>query len=174
MELRIEPDLKYCVSCREEYRADITTCADCGKELITGSEFLAREAELQSRRASRSMEIHPEDDLVTLRKGPVLIVKEFQQILARYRIPALAVGAEGGCGKGCCAELSLQVRRQDAAEAIDVLQREHARSTGLEEHDTAHTDAVFDPQAAETTCPACGCRFATTTTVCPECGLCFA
>ena len=78
------------------------------------------------------------------------------------------------CGKGCCGpELYLQIKKEDMLLADEVLAREFIKSTALDSHDLSNAAAVFDERAAETVCPACGCRFSPTVGACPECGLCF-
>ncbi|MFP7756123.1 hypothetical protein ACLG6S_16000 [Thermodesulfobacteriota bacterium B35] len=176
MELFIDPELKYCPQCHDEYRADIVTCAECGVELLTGVEMQALQEERHRRKAGRPRQIGPDEELVAVRRGPVLQIKELQVILGEHDIPSLAVKEGGaGCGKGCCGtDLILRVRADDASEVMRILAEEHVRGTALTEHDTSHLNAVFNTAAQEATCPACGCRFPTTTTTCPECGLCFA
>ncbi len=176
MKLSIDPELKYCPRCNDEYRADIVTCAECGVELLTGNQMEAMLEERRRGRKGRSMEIGPGEELVAVRSGPVLQIKELQVILEDHGIPSLVVKAGGGgCGKGCCGtDLVLQVRMDDAREVVRILEEEHVRGTGLAEYDTSHADAVFNTAAEQATCPACGCTFPTTTTTCPECGLCFA
>ena len=175
MNLRIEDDLKYCPRCQDEYRAEIETCATCEIQLLTGVAMRALVEEKQQSKAGRSMEITPEDELVDIRKGPVLTMKQLQKVLADEHLPSLVVKEEGGCGQGCCGtDLLLRVRMADIQEVMAVLEREHVRSTGLEDHDTTHAGAVFNTRAEQATCPACGCTFPTTTPSCPDCGLCFA
>jgi len=94
--------------------------------------------------------------------------------LREERIPAILVGDEDGCGRGCCGpELYLQIKEEDLQPASEVLTREFIESTALDSHDLSNAHAVFDHLAAETVCPACGCRFSPTVGACPECGLCF-
>ena len=176
MELFIDPDLKYCPRCNDEYRADIVTCAECGVELLTGRQMQAMLEKRRQGRAAGAVPIRPDEELVDVRRGAVLQIKELQVILGEHGIPSLAVGeGGGGCGKGCCGtDLVLRVRPGDAPEVARILEEEYIRGTALAEHDGGHLDAVFDMDAQQATCPACGCRFATTTTTCPECGLCFA
>mgnify|MGYP000721968206 CR=1 FL=1 len=82
---------------------------------------------------------------------------------------------EDGSNCGCRGpEVELRVRESDLAEAMRILAEEYWQSTGLAEHDLKFAGAVFDAEAAEATCPACGCQFATHSTTCPDCGLCFA
>jgi hypothetical protein len=175
MDLIIDPDLKYCPRCHGEYRAEITTCADCNLELLTGTQMLEMEEQRKKKRAARSMELHPDDEMVNVRKGPVIQMKELQILLEREGIPSLTIKDEGNCGRGCCGtDLILRVRMSDIHDVFAVLEEEHVRSTGLEDHDTSNVDAVFDTAAGQATCPACGCTFSTTQPTCPDCGLCFA
>ncbi len=175
MELRIEDELKYCPGCRDEYRAEIETCAACNLQLLTGTAMRALLEEKQQGRAGRSTEISPDDELVDIRKGPVMQMKELQQVLAAQSLPSLTVKEASGCGKGCCGtDLVLRVRMADIQDVMAILEEEHIRSTGLSDHDTSHAGAVFNTHAEQATCPACGCTFPTTTPTCPDCGLCFA
>ncbi len=171
----IDPELKYCPRCNDEYRAEITTCATCEIELLTGTQMLELEKQKQQKKANRSMELSPDDEMVNIRKGPVIQMKELQILLEREGIPSLAVADEGGCGQGCCGtDLLLQVRMSDVQDVLAILAREHVRSTALEDHDTTYAGAVFNTAAENATCPACGCSFPTTQAECPDCGLCFA
>lgn len=170
-----DPELNYCPVCDEEYRADIGMCADCLVALVSGRERIADEQKVWQQRATRSMELSAEDDLVGVRKGPLLEMKKLQQLLARERIPSLIAAEKSGtCGKGCCGtEMFLQIRRADGEEALQVLARDFQRSTALDHHDLSHVRSVYDSQAGQTMCPACGFRFSPTTATCPDCGLCF-
>lgn len=172
MQQSIDPELQYCPRCHDEYRADIRTCAACGVALIRGAEVLAQADSRQQ--ALRSLEIHADEPVLSIRKGPVLQIKELQAYLLRHGLPSLAV-KEGSGSCGCRgAELVLQVRESDLQEVMDALEQEYRRSTGLADHDTRFVGAIYDVQAAEAVCPACGHRFSTEATACPDCGLCFA
>ena len=171
----IDPELKYCPKCNDEYRAEITTCAACEVELLTGVQMQELEQQKQQNKAARNMELSPDDEMVNIRKGPVMQMKELQILLEREGIPSLAVKEGGSCGQGCCGtDLLVQVRMSDVQEVIAILDQEHARSTGLAGHDTTHSGAVFNTAAENATCPACGCSFSTSQATCPDCGLCFA
>ena len=175
MKLIIDPDLKYCPGCNDEYRAEITTCAECNLELLTGEQMEKLVQQKEQKKSARSMELSPDDEMVTIRKGPVLQMKELQIVLEREGIPSLTIKDDGSCGKGCCGtELLLQVRMDDIQDVFAILEQEHVRSTGLEDHDTSNAGAVFNTAAEKATCPACGCSFPTTQSCCPDCGLCFA
>lgn len=170
----VDRDMNYCPACGDEYRPEITLCAGCSVALISGREKLKNVSEQQDQLAGRSMELLPDDELVGIRKGPLKDIKTLQKLLATHRIPSLIAGEENSCKKTCCGpELYLQVKREDVEAATAVLTRDFIRSTALEDHDLRNAYAVFDHQASETVCPACGCRFSPTVGACPDCGLCF-
>ncbi len=171
----IEPDLKYCLRCEDEYRADIERCGVCGDPLVTGREVQTRQAAQRERIAGRMREIGPDDELVVLRTGPLRDMKHLENLLRAERIPVVIAGDDKSCGKGCCpSTFFLQVRSDDSRDAYTVLEREFRTSTGLDSHDAGGGgDALFDERAGVACCPACGTSFATTTTTCPDCGLCF-
>ncbi len=170
-----DPDLNYCPVCDEEYRSDIKKCADCAVDLVAGQVKIAAEQGLMAKKSARSMELSEDDDLVNIRKGTLLEMKKLKQLLAKEYIPSLIVGEKtGNCGKGCCArELFLQIKRADGEEASAILARDFKRTTGLDHHDLSHAGSVYNPDAGQTVCPACGFRFSPTTSTCPDCGLCF-
>lgn len=176
MELRIEPHLKYCPHCRDEYRAEIATCASCQRTLLTGREMQDLVRQIFPNGTRRSMAIKADDDLTTILQGPLLQLKQVQALLSRHKIPSLLVNEDGtDCNKGCCGPtVVLQVKADDLEAAVHILQQEHVRSTGLAGHDHSHVGAVYDIRAEEATCPACGFVFPTSESACPDCGLQFA
>ncbi|MEN8258604.1 MAG: hypothetical protein ABFS09_12150 [Thermodesulfobacteriota bacterium] len=173
--MRYESDLKYCPQCQDEYRADIESCAACKITLLTGSEMLDMVSNSQQARNSRLGELGAGDDIVTIHKGPLADLKKLEKAFARENIGMMIVGDEGGCNKGCCpSTFFLQVRREDAQAAHALIQEDFRQLTGIDDHDTRHSDAVFNQEDGQATCPACGFEFETSTTTCPDCGLCFA
>ena len=171
----IDPAMHYCQSCNAEYRLNMPTCPVCGIPLISGSEKLEILARENERHAGRSMVLEAGAELVRIRQGPLAEMKYLQKVLAQGFIPGLISGDDsGGCGKGCCGpEMYLQIRKDDVGPALEILAKEFVRSTALDSHDLSNAAAVFDPTAAETVCPACGCTFSPTLGACPGCGLCF-
>lgn len=169
----IDREMLYCPSCGDEYVPGTADCASCRVPLISGEEQLSRLTSREANLSSRSMDISPEDDLVNIRKGSLHDMKQLRLVLAEERIPALIAGDES-CGRGCCGpELLLRIKRVDVDEALKVLAKDFIKSTALDSHDLSNAQAVFDHQAAETVCPACGCRFSPTVGACPDCGLSF-
>jgi uncharacterized protein (UPF0212 family) len=169
-----DPELKYCPQCHDEYRAEIVRCAACGVELLTGSQMMNLAAGKQVQRERRADALSPADDLVAIHKAPLTDIRHLEGLLRQEQIPCLVAGDEKSCGKGCCpTNFFLQVRREDAMDAFRVIEAVHARNTALHHHDTSHSHGVFNADAGEATCPACGHKFPTAFTTCPDCGLCF-
>jgi hypothetical protein len=98
--LGIDPEMNYCPTCGDEYRADMKRCAGCGDELVSGAEKLEHLLVKEHAFNARSMKISGSDQLVTVRTGKLRDLKPLQILLARDRIPALLAGEAGGCGKG--------------------------------------------------------------------------
>jgi len=169
----IDPEMKYCPKCRDEYMPHAQNCAACQIVLITGSELQQMEEQRNQRLAQRGGEITPEDDIVTIHRAVLAEIKVLEALLANERIAVLVTG-EKSCGKGCCpTSFDLNVRREDALEALQIIEREFERTTGINGHDRSTAEAVFNPSAMLVQCPACGTAFNPATPECPECGLCF-
>jgi rubrerythrin len=170
----IERDLKYCPKCRDEYRAEAETCATCTIALVWGAELVVMESNNGASRRNRKGPLTPDDELVVVFQGALGDLKHLKDLLEAEQIGALISKEAGGCASGGCApKFQLQVRQEEVRDALEVLAQEHRRATALAEHDATHAGAVFNPEAGEAVCPACGFAFATTTTTCPDCGLCF-
>ena len=170
----VDPEMYYCSSCNSEFRLDVSICPTCRIPLVSGTEKLTQLAQEEERRSGRCLEIVPGDELVSIRKGPLRDMKHLLTVLEKGYVPGLISGEEGGCSKGCCApELYLQIRKDDVGPALEILAKDFVRSTALDSHDLCNATAVFDATAAETLCPACGCRFSPSVGACPDCGLCF-
>ncbi len=170
----IDPSMFYCPACGAEYRLDLDSCVTCRVPLTKGHDKMALAARERELRAGRSRDLEPDEKLVSLRKGPLPDMKYLQKILAKDAIPAMVVGDPGGCGQGCKGpEMYLRIREEDVEAALAILARDFVRTTALDSDDLRHAHAVFDPHAAETLCPACGCTFSPSIGACPECGLSF-
>jgi len=170
----IDPELKYCPRCDDEYRSEIEQCAVCEVPLITGTERMAMEAARQQRLAGRTGELSLDDDLVTVHRGTLHDIKQLEVLLEKEKIGVLPVGDDKSCGKGCCPSyFDLKVRREDAREAVQIIEEVFRKNTGLDGYDLSHSESVFNPYASEAVCPACGAKFSTSITTCPDCGLCF-
>jgi len=168
-----EAELKYCPKCNSEYRPEIVICPACQCDLISGRELLARHDEQQKERDGRRVELSADDDLVTVRRGALAEMRVYEELLAKERIGSLLAGDESSCGKGCCGgSFDLIVRREDAHDAVEIIEAEIRRTAVIDVDGPGPNDSVFDPLASENTCPACGHCFSGGTE-CPDCGLCF-
>jgi len=166
----IDPELKYCPDCKDEYRADFSICAACDKELISGADLLTNEGNKEPE-IQGSFKITEDDTLVVLQKGSLLDMKNMKRILAEASIDAILTKDDN---KGCCGvDMYLHIRLQDQDRAVTVLNSEFEKTTELHQYDLSTADAVFDPGAAMTVCPACGNEFMPTSSACPDCGLQF-
>lgn len=167
--------LKYCPVCGGEFRAEIESCGLCQVALLTGGEMQARESEMEARRQNRSGALSGGEDLVPIQRAPLADLRSLETLLGRERI-AVRISAEGpSCGKGCSpGNFLLEVSRDDAPDAARIVEAEYRRMTRLDDHGPINTDAVFNPEAEEVVCPACGHSFSPTSSECPDCGLSFA
>lgn len=170
----IDPELNYCPDCRDEYRADIERCGVCGMELVNGKQFMNMNKSNEEKRAARKGDLTPDDEVVNLQAGPLGDMRHLEDLLKTERIGTMIIGDERNCGKGCCpSNFFLQVRKEDAPDAYAIIQAEHQRMTAMNDHDDEHIDNIFNADAGQATCPACGFSFQTSTSTCPDCGLCF-
>ncbi len=176
----IDPELKYCPKCNDEYLAEIIMCAVCEVELLTGEQLTKIVEERQKKLASRSGELSQDDDLVVIRRGKLHEMQYFEQILEKEKIGSLLAGDMRSCGQDRFGNThshpttyDLQVKREEAAEALQLIEVEHRKETHLDQHDNLNGDAIFNPAAEEANCPACGHTFPTTEKICPDCGLGF-
>ena len=170
----IDPELKYCTRCNDEYRAEIVKCACCGIPLLSGAELLESRKSQAGQLNKRLGALTAADELVSIHQGSSSELKAFESLLQRENIGAMIVDKSKGCGKGCCGTtLDLMVRKEDASDAYHLVQASLDKTRALDDHDLSGCDAVVDMDAGEATCPACGFTFQTSTTTCPDCGLCF-
>jgi len=170
----IDPDLKYCPECDDEYRAEIEKCAACGIDLITGQQKIEKEEVRRKMLEARSTELSPDDDLVAIRRGPLADMRHLADLLHNENIGTLLAGDDNSCGQRCCPSVyNLLVKREDGMDALHIVEEEHKKVTGLAHHEGTNGDAIFNPHENEAKCPACGHSFSTTQTECPDCGLSF-
>lgn len=170
----IDPELRYCPKCKDEYMAHVVNCAACEIPLISGTEMLAIEQSHHARRAQRATAISADDDIVTIHQAQLGEIRRLEDLLAAEGIAYLISGDDKACGQGCCpSSFLLSVLREDALDAFKIIQQEFERTTGLSDHDHTHAEAVFNPASLLVKCPACGATFTPTGPECPDCGLCF-
>lgn len=171
----IDPELKYCVRCDDEYLSHIEKCGVCGDALVSGAALLAMKQEQKRFTDSRRGALTEQDDIVTIFKAPLGEIKRLELQLNNHNIGTLVIGEGPSCGKGCCGggNAELLVRREDFADAMVLINEDFERMTALTDHNAAFAEHTLDPAAELATCPACGFSFAATSDTCPDCGLCF-
>lgn len=98
----IDPDLKYCPKCKDEYRAEIVLCADCGVTLLKGSEMLSNKNPAQIRKDSRRGELKAGEELVVIHKGALNELKAIEKELKTENIGVLLSKEGGGSCSGSC------------------------------------------------------------------------
>ncbi|MEJ2690900.1 MAG: hypothetical protein P8130_13335 [Deltaproteobacteria bacterium] len=169
-----DPELKYCPKCKDEYMSHAANCAACQITLISGSDMQAIEQNIQTRRSERAATISADDDIVAIHHAGIGEIRRLEELLAAENIAVLIVGDDQSCGGGCCpGSFYLNVLREDALDAIRIIDQEFDRTTGFSDHDISNAEAVFNPAALVAKCPACGASFTPDGPECPECGLCF-
>ena len=176
----VEPDLKYCPKCDDEYRAEIEKCAACCVELITGQQKIELQEAQRKKLESRVSDLSPDDELATIRRGPLPEMRYLVSLLRNERIGTLLVGDLKTCGKDRFGNTiptpttyDLQVKREDGNAALHIIEAYYKKTTDLDQYDRSHVDSVYNPQVSEALCPACGHTFPTTEKTCPDCGLSF-
>jgi hypothetical protein len=169
-----DADLKYCPKCNDEYRLEISVCAACGLELLTGAQMLEQAAGVSAHKSQPMAKIESDDKLISLQKGNLLDMKRVKSLLAEHSIPAVLV-KDQQCRSGCCGgvEVIVQIRLEDTERAAVLLQKEYERTTGMEFQGDQTEDSIFNPDAQLAVCPACGHTFPPDGPDCPDCGLCF-
>jgi hypothetical protein len=111
-------------------------------------------------------------ETVIVLQGPLA---DLQRAAARLREHGIEAVIGSPDDDGCCPtkKLWLAVAPEDAPVAAELFDRDWR--SGLDAEQIAALDAasriVIDPDAPETTCPACLTTFATGPVTCPECGL---
>ncbi len=164
-----DEDCMYCPQCGDEYRAEISTCAECKVALVSGARMAA------SLRGPVYQAIEPHEELVAVRRGPLLHIRQLEDYLRRAGLASIVTpGEDGRCASGCRGpEVELKVRAKEVEPVLAALAEEHRKSTGLDLHDESFNGALFDVEVGQAACPACGCLFSTDTVLCPDCGLRF-
>lgn len=113
------------------------------------------------------------DEPLILLRGPLADLQRAADLLAEHGFES-AIGRPQGEACGSCApKLWLAVARDDAAAARAVLEGDWRAGLDANQIEASERAAgiVIDPDAAETTCPACLATFTTGPKECPDCGL---
>ena len=172
MRRQYEADCMYCPQCGDEYRAEITTCAECKVPLVSG--VLMAQGGGKNGAVPVYRAIEPHEELVAVRQGPILLIRQLEEYLRSVGLASLIGPGEDGCKSGCRGpEVELKVRASEVKEVYEALAQEHRQNTGLWEPEHELAGARFEVEVGQAACPACGCLFSADTILCPDCGLRF-
>jgi predicted amidophosphoribosyltransferase len=151
--------VRVCPDCDEEYRPDITTCADCGADLVD------RAVDEQGRPIAEPAQAEGEQvTLVALYSGPAAALRPLAEALAAAGVAQRFVPIPGQSG------LTLAVAQEDGARAMEALAAFHGRGTELGLSELAAT-FVASAEEGDHACPACGAAVPMDAAECPDCGL---
>jgi hypothetical protein len=121
-----------------------------------------------------SAEFFNDPHVAVVLSGQLANLQRAGERLGEHGIDAEVVKGPGEDGPGCCsAKFYLVVARENAPAALAVFDSDWRRGMSDEQIAAlqAANEIVIDPDAAETTCPACLTTFATGPSECPDCGL---
>lgn len=90
---------KYCPLCKDEFRADIETCANCSVALVDTLPKSEEDFFAHRRAQKENKKISPGDKVVTIQQGPLLEVKRMRTLLTKAGIPSL-IASEDGASQG--------------------------------------------------------------------------
>ena len=97
----IDPELKYCPKCKDEYRAEIELCADCRVTLLSGADMLSATKSAEAKKNARKGEIVWSDDVVSIHKGALNELKAIEKELKAENIGVILSKEGGGCSGSC-------------------------------------------------------------------------
>jgi hypothetical protein len=118
---------------------------------------------------------------VKIGEAPIREAKRLQAALAERGVAVRLASDPEQCNS-CSPKIMMSIHRSDLAAFQALMNEERARAFGMSAEDVAaaassgtlRSEAVFDPEKEDATCPACGTVFSTRLTECPDCGLGFA
>ena len=77
------------------------------------------------------------------------------------------------CTTGCKVTVEVWASEEFAPLLQNYFKEDYLKNVQGHEPNFDHLSAVFDPQATEVICQACGMNFSPNLTECPDCGLCY-
>lgn len=93
--------------------------------------------------------------------------------LGEHGIEIALIHNSSTCTSGCAIQLELWAHPEDVPAIQQVTSANWLQNITEMGYDPNLANAVFNPEAADATCPACGTVFATTAAECSDCGLQF-
>jgi hypothetical protein len=160
--------VRVCRECDEEYRPDISVCADCGAELV--DHYEDERGQVIGADGLPVPEPAVAGEHVTVELQPLFSglpndIKPLADALVAAGIPMRLVPAQYGAG------LVLAVASADAERAGEALASFAERASDLGLTRIAPSDATAEDAAGYAACPACQGALPPRAVSCPECGL---
>lgn len=78
---------------------------------------------------------------------------------------------EKTCTTGCKVTVEVWAKEVDRDVVVNHFQSDYLKHVKGHEPNLEHLSAIFDPNASEVICQACGAKFTPTLQECPDCGL---
>lgn len=102
---------------------------------------------------------------------PLTDAKTFQDDLLKDGIEIVLNHNEQTCTRGCSVTVEVLGYEKDLESISKKYQDNYQQLTDGHDVNWEVANSVFDSNAAEATCPACGFLFSTAKSECPDCGL---
>ena len=102
---------------------------------------------------------------------PLTDAKTFQDDLSKDGIKLILNHNEQTCTRGCSVTVEVLGYEKDLEIISKKYHDNYAKLTEGHEVNWEVANSVFDPNASEAICPACGFSFAPDKSECPDCGL---
>jgi hypothetical protein len=119
-------------------------------------------------------------EYINVGEAPIQEAKRLQAALEARGVAVRLASDPEQCNS-CSPKVMMSIHRSYVDAFQRFLREERAQMFGIAVDDVAdgstgtlRSDAVFDPEKEDATCPACGTLFSTKLTECPDCGLGFA
>jgi hypothetical protein len=102
---------------------------------------------------------------------PLVDAKTFQDDLSKDGVEIILNHNEQTCTRGCAVTVEVLGYEKDLELISNKYKENYEQMTQGHDVNWEIANAVFDPNSAEATCPACGFNFSTDKSECPDCGL---
>lgn len=102
---------------------------------------------------------------------PLQDAKDLQDQLLKKGVEIVLNHNDQTCKRGCTITVEVLGFEKDLPTISEIYTKNFQKLTEGHNVNWEQMNAVFDPNQAEATCPACGFTFSTAKTECPDCGL---
>lgn len=145
--------MKICPQCRDEYRAEISTCIECGVDLVSS-------LDLPVKNSSQAVDLH---NAVKGFEGQLAACQEIERLLKRNKVVCCLVPVSPTAYAVC-------INADDAQKYASVMNAQFA-SMVEREHDQEWRPQDVHLDGSDVCCPACGHVGQLQDGACRDCGL---